>query len=284
MRRLKIEHVTTYTYKEDVKLMPHRLLVRPREGHDIRIESSRLSISPFNTINWRRDTHGNSLAQVSFNKPSSTLLIESEVIIQHYETPLDFIIDDYAIYYPFHYPPGDRIDLIPYEMMIFSEDSATLGSWVANFWKPGDVIETYRFLSQMNKVIANEFNYAMREEPGVQSPAVTLEKRSGSCRDFATLFIEACRYVGLAARFVSGYLYTPVSRDDHGSTHAWSEVYLPGAGWKGFDNTSGLVTSNEHIAVAVNRHPEAIPPISGSYVGPTNCLIDMTVDVKVTQV
>lgn len=123
--------------------------------------------------------------------------------------------------------------------------------------------------------------YQVREAEGVQSPATTLASGSGSCRDFAALFIEACRYLGLAARFVSGYLHMPDDESGNASTHAWAEVYLPGPGWKGFDPTSGVVTGNQHIPVAVARHPEAVPPVSGSFIGPLGQAPSLKVAVRV---
>src|SRR5690606_15009067 len=144
-------------------------------------------------------------------------------------------------------------------------DGQAVGAWASQFWRPGQVIETPVLLSNISQVIVDQFVYTRREEPGVQRPAETLQRRSGSCRDFATLFIEACRFFGFATRFVSGYLHNPVRPQMEGATHAWAEVYLPGLGWKGFDTTSGLVTGHDHIAVAVTRHPADAPPISGSF-------------------
>jgi transglutaminase-like putative cysteine protease len=111
--------------------------------------------------------------------------------------------------------------------------------------------------------------YEPREEQGVQSPAETLARGVGSCRDFAALFMDAGRQLGLATRFVSGYLRTPVTASDDGATHAWAEVYLPGPGWKGFDSTGGTLTGADHIAVAVAHHPEKVPPVAGTFIGPT---------------
>ena len=142
-------------------------------------------------------------------------------------------------------------------------------------------IQTFSLLDQINRSITGQFSYQMREEPGVQTPAFTLACKSGSCRDFAALFIEACRYLGLASRFVSGYLNTPLNAGSNGSTHAWAEVYLPGAGWKGFDPTSGEVTGNRHIASAVARHPEAVPPVAGSFLGSANLSPILSVAVRV---
>ena len=184
--------------------------------------------------------------------------------------------------FPFYFDPSERVDLIPFQMLSFPSDSPVVRDWLQKFWQPGKVIETYTLLDSINKEIVQNFAYNMREEPGVQRPADTLKLRAGSCRDFATLFIEACRFLGLPARFVSGYLHCPETVHGHGSTHAWAEVYLPGAGWKGFDNTSGIVVGEDHIAVAVTRHPEDAPPISGSYAGetPVNSRMELKVDVE----
>jgi len=144
-------------------------------------------------------------------------------------------------------------------------------------------MDTFALLTQLNCEIANHFTYQIREEEGVQSPAQTLRLNSGSCRDFAALFMEACRHMGFASRFVSGYLHMPDNETGNASTHAWAEVYLPGPGWKGFDPTSGLVTGNQHIPVAVARHPETVPPVSGSFVGPAGQLPALTVSVRVSE-
>jgi transglutaminase-like putative cysteine protease len=267
MRRLKIKHVTTYEYAQAVTLLPHKLLLRPREGHDVRIESAELIISPAYQLQWQRDVYDNPVALATFLEVSNQLSISSCVVIQHYDNqPLDFLVADYAVLFPFQYDVAERIDLSPYLLMIFEQDRSLLGQWLHQFWYAGQVVETYLLLEWINKAIATGFTYQQREEPGVQTPATTLAKGTGSCRDFATLFIEACHYLGLAARFVSGYLYSPTLSLDQGATHAWSEVYLPGAGWKGFDSTSGLLVGNHHITVAVSRHPESVPPVSGSFI------------------
>jgi transglutaminase-like putative cysteine protease len=121
-----------------------------------------------------------------------------------------------------------------------------------------------------------------REAPGVQRPSETLHNRAGSCRDFATLFMETCRFLGLAARFVTGYLHAPSLSAADGSTHAWTEVYLPGVGWRGYDSTTGQVIGNNHIAVAVSRHPEHVPPVAGAYVGDV-ADVHMNVEVSVVE-
>ncbi|MGR8932587.1 MAG: transglutaminase-like domain-containing protein [Gammaproteobacteria bacterium] len=157
-----------------------------------------------------------------------------------------------------------------------------MNAWSQQFWRVEQRMETYLLLEWINKAIATGFTYQQREEPGVQSPATTLAKSAGSCRDFATLFIEACRHLGLAARCVSGYQYSATLLPGQGSTHAWSEVYLPGAGWKGFDSTSGNVVGDHHIAVAVSRHPELVPPVAGSFIAFNTQSPSMEVTVQVS--
>ncbi|EQD77016.1 transglutaminase domain protein [mine drainage metagenome] len=143
-------------------------------------------------------------------------------------------------------------------------------------------MQTFGLLVKLNQAINSQFHYQMREEAGVQSPAQTLAQRSGSCRDYATLFIEACRCLGFASRFVSGYLHAPATEAGFATTHAWVEIYLPGTGWKGFDPTSGEVTGNRHIAVAVARDPETVPPVSGSFIGSGTRMPRMQVNVQVS--
>lgn len=280
MHRIRIQHLTEYLFSAPVTFNPHRLLIRPREGHDVRIESSKLVISPAYSTKWQRDVFDNSLAVVSFKKPSDKLTISSEVVIQHFEqAPFDFMLEDYAINYPFNYADSERADLLAYQQLVFLNDQNAINNWLHQFNYLG--MNTFSMLMMLNQNISNQFRYQMREEPGVQSPAYTLEHRSGSCRDYATLLIEACRCLGLASRFVSGYLHAPATEEGHASTHAWVEIYLPGTGWKGFDPTSGEVTSSKHIAVAVARNPEAVPPISGSFLGLGSNIPTMHVDVKV---
>jgi transglutaminase-like putative cysteine protease len=284
MKRIRIQHATTYNYSHPVTLEPHRLMIRPRAGHDIHVESSSLTISPKHSVRWQRDIYGNSVAVVSFQEPATQLSVVSDVVVEHYEAePLDFFVDEKAVTYPFHFDPAERIDLIPYETMCFPEDGPVLRDWLQQFWRPGQTIETYVLLDRINREIVKNFSYQKRDEPGVQRPAETLKQRSGSCRDFATLFIESCRYFGLAARFVSGYLHCPATIQGHGSTHAWAEVYLPGAGWKGFDSTSGIVVGHDHIAIAVTRHPADAPPVSGSFSGSISGSPTLSVGVVVSE-
>jgi len=282
MRRIQIRHLTEYAYRHPVRFLEHRLLIRPREGHDIRIESSLLDIYPAYEIYWRRDIFGNSVGIVKFSEESDLLRVLSEVVVQHYEDQvLSFTLDEAAMNFPFQYDPMEQVDLIPYKLSGFPQDFAGIGDWIRKVWRPGDSIETQKLLSLLSEAVVEDFVYEMRTEPGVQSPSTTLARRKGACRDLATLFIEACRYCGLAARFVSGYLVSDAAVRDYGSTHAWAEIYLPGTGWRGYDATSGQPVGGDHIAVAVNRRPEAVPPISGAYVGPPKPSPKLSVDVTV---
>lgn len=281
MQRYKILHRTYYNYSDAVRLEPHTLRLRPREGHELRIESSTLKITPRANLRWHRDVEDNSVAIATFDSFTSQLLIESEIVIQHFnQAPLDFLVADYAMNYPFAYEPEDWIVLSPY--MNVSEHAAgdLLAEWIANFWQTGEWLQTYVLLQRLGVHIQQTLSYRLREEPGVQSISETLSRGSGSCRDYAYLFMEAARHLGLAARFVSGYLYSAPSDTDYGATHAWAEVFLPGAGWTGFDPTIGTLVGTDHIAVAVAKLPESVPPVSGSFVGPPGATLNVGVWVS----
>ena len=197
------------------------------------------------------------------------LAIESEIIIQQFnEAPLDFLVADYAVAYPFAYQPDDRIMLLPHMAFPEEKTKTQLTKWIESFWQAAEPIQTYTLLQRLASHINQTLSYKIREEPGVQTVAQTLEFGTGSCRDFALLFMETARCLGLASRFVSGYIHAPPSATDYGATHAWAEVYLPGAGWRGFDPTVGAIAGTDHIAVAVARLPESVPPVEGTFVGP----------------
>jgi transglutaminase-like putative cysteine protease len=282
MQLLKISHLTEYGFPAPVELLPHRLLLRPREGHDVRIVSSRLEIVPAARVQWHRDVLDNSVAVAHFAASSSRLSIASEVVLEHYdEAPLDFIVEEHAVQYPFDYGRGEEAELAPFRRAVYPEDQAVVAAWVQDRGLAAPT-ETYVVLDRLNRAIGGELEYGVREEPGVQSPAVTLGRGGGSCRDYAALFMEASRHLGLAARFVSGYLHAPATEAGPGATHAWAEVYLPGAGWKGFDPTGGEVAGGRHIPVAVARHPERVPPVAGSFRGAEDSAPRLQVDVRVT--
>jgi transglutaminase-like putative cysteine protease len=284
MQRYKILHRTYYNFSATVQLESHALRLRPREGHELRIESSTLEITPPATVRWHRDVEDNSVAIATFDLPTNQLVIESEVIIQQFnEAPLDFMVADYAMDYPFAYTPEDWVVLSPYMNTTVHTAGGLLTEWVANLWQSDEQIQTYALLQRLCVRIQQTLSYQLREEPGVQSAAETLSRGTGSCRDFANLFMETARHLGFASRFVSGYLHAPPSTVNFGATHAWAEVYLPGAGWKGFDPTIGEIVGTNHIAVAVAMLPESVPPIAGSFVGPPGASLNVGVWVTELQ-
>ena len=281
MQRYKIIHRTYYNYSKDVTLGPHTLLLRPREDHELRIESFTLKTIPPASLLWHRDVEDNSVAVANFNVPTTQLVIETEVIIQQYnEAPLDFMVAAYAVQYPFAYQADDKILLSPYMALPEQEELNALNNWIATFWQPSEKIQTYTLLQRIAAHIYQTLKYQVREEPGVHAALQTLSYGTGSCRDFAELFIQTARCLGLASRFVSGYLHAPLMVDTIGSTHAWAEVYLPGAGWKGFDPTIGKIAGSDHIPAAVARLSEAVPPIAGSFVGTAESSLDVGVWVS----
>lgn len=284
MKRLCIHHSTRYEYPCPVRLGEHRLLIRPRSGHDVRIEGSTLQIDPVPQISWRRDLYNNSIAYLQFpDSDCLTLDIVSQATVQQFEhEDSELQISEAAREWPFVYSTLERLDLVPYQTPCFFRDQGDIAAWLRGIMAEQSSWQTADLLARLSRETAEQFCYAMREEEGVQTPSETLAKRGGSCRDYATLFIEACRNLGLAARFVSGYLHEPTSPDGHGATHAWSEVYLPGMGWRGFDNTSGRLVGPHHIATAIARHPEMIPPVSGSFSGPSGIFPALFVTVAVT--
>ncbi|PLY01442.1 MAG: cysteine protease [Desulfuromonas sp.] len=278
MQRYRIIHRTYYNFSSTVQLEPHALRLRPREGHELRIESSSLEISPPATLRWQRDAEDNSIAIATFTTPAKQLAVESNVIIQQYnQEPLDFLLAGYATNFPFAYTPEDSVLLSPYLGTLPGNIGNPLSAWVARLCPAGEQIQTYTLLQRLCAQIQQQMTYQIREEPGVRTAMETLSLQSGSCRDFANLFLEAARHLGLAARFVSGYLHAPPSAANFGATHAWAEVYLPGAGWKGFDPTLGKIVGTDHIAVAVARWPESVPPIAGSFIGPPGANLDVGV-------
>ena len=281
MQRYRIIHRTYYNYSGKVVLGPQKLLLRPREDHELRIESFTLNITPSANLLWHRDVEGNSVALASFDTPTSQLVIESDVVIQQFnEAPLDFLVADYAVYYPFFYQAGEKILLLPYMTLPEQEVIESINKWIANFLQSREQIQTYSLLQRLAEYIFQTLSYRIREEPGVQTALQTLFRGTGSCRDFARLFMEAARCLGLASRFVSGYLHAPLMAHKIGATHAWAEVYLPGAGWKGFDPTIGKMVGTDHIAVAVARMAESVPPIEGTFIGAQKSSLDVGVWVS----
>ena len=269
MKRIQITHKTEYYYNTPVIFGAHRALVRPREGHDVHIESSVLEIEPQAHVRWHRDIYGNSIAVLTFAKPGSKLSLFSRLVVAHYvENPFDFIIDPNALSYPFQYPAEEQPELIPFRLSSYPRDGALLRRWLSGLYSPGQLINTLDLLKSLNTHVYKSFQYVRREEPGVQSPAETIALRTGSCRDYAVLLMEAARHWGFGARFVTGYIQ--MNDDQHGATHAWTEIYIPGAGWLGFDPTNNILAGAQHVSIAVARGADRASPLSGAWKGPIN--------------
>lgn len=283
MKRIRITHQTDYFYKVPVSFGPHRALLRPREGHDVHIASSRLQVEPAASVCWHRDIYGNSIAILTFEEPSSRLSLFSEVDVDLYEEiPIDWVIDPMAHSYPFQYDAREQIEIVPYRLPSYPYDGALVQEWLRVLYTPDQSVSTTELLNRLNTHIYASFRYAHRDEPGVQLPCQTLALGSGSCRDYAVLMMEAARHWGFAARFVTGYIQ--MAEGQHGATHAWTEIYIPGAGWRGFDPTNNTLAGSGHVSVAVAREQEKASPLSGAWSGPPDAFDRMTVSVQVVQV
>ena len=258
-------------------------MMRPRQSHGLSLERCSFQISIPHQLRWIRDLHENNIGLVEFTADAAELVIEGEFVLDVCEeNPFNFIIAPEALEYPFSYEHELGLELRPLSRCVYPRDVDAIRDWLHPFWHPGKRVGTLELLQGLTLHIYRTFRYERRMEKGVQSPAETLEKNSGSCRDFATLFVEACRFLGLAARFVSGYMY---SADITGrmSMHGWAEIYLPGAGWIGFDPSWGILAASQYIPVAVSRHSEHAPPISGSYMGTPHAFLKSEVDLYVKQ-
>jgi len=280
MKRICIIHSTEYHYHAPVTFGPHRALLRPREGHDLHIESSHLKIEPKADVRWVRDIYGNSIAIITFAEPARKLSLFSEVNVDLYDdTPIDCVIDPLAQSYPFQYAANEQVEIIPYRVPSYPHDGPAVQQWLLNLYSPGQLINTSDLLNKLNTRIYEAFRYNARYDPGVQLPCQTLALGSGSCRDYAVFMMEAARHWGFASRFVTGYIQ--MGEGQHGATHAWTEVYIPGAGWRGFDPTNNKLAGSEHVSVAVAREQDKAAPLSGSWDGPPDAWDRMVVSVQV---
>jgi transglutaminase-like putative cysteine protease len=249
----------------------------------LRLEVCSIEISPACRIRWIRDIYENNIALVEFSEPTKELVVDGKFVLEVLErNPFGFVLAPEVAEYPFFYEHELLSEILPLSRNIYVRDIDRIRHWVDRFWSPGKTIGTLELLQEFNLNIYRTFKYQRRETKGVQSPAETLKARSGSCRDFATLFIEACRSLGLAARFVSGYLFSS-GITGRMSMHGWTEVYLPGAGWLGFDPSWGMLADSQYIPVAVSRHSERAPPISGTYFGTPKTFLKSQVDLYVTR-
>jgi transglutaminase-like putative cysteine protease len=287
MPLLTIHHKTEYRYTHPVAFGEHRIMLRPRDGHDLRVLDGRLEIEPQPMqLRWIHDVFGNSVAIATFDERADRLTFSSTATIQH-DPPDPFALtaDDAAYFYPFFYDAEEIIDLREYITPQYGDPRGELSAWALNFLDPDGPTPTFKILSGMTHGIRNSFSYRKRHEHGTQHPLDTLQTRSGTCRDYALFMIEALRRLGIAARFVSGYLFVHGGRErgyvGGGSTHAWVQAYLPSAGWIEFDPTNGIVGSRDLIRTAVARDPRQAIPLHGTYLGGADAFIGMDVSINV---
>jgi transglutaminase-like putative cysteine protease len=287
MTILNVRHTTIYRYRRPVRLGDHRLMLRPRDSHDLRLIRTNLNFSPAASVRWIHDVFGNSIAIASFAELAAELRIESELQLETYvvERPRSEIAPA-AASYPFIYSADDRIDLGRMLERHHPDPADRLGAWARSFVR-GDRTDTLALLADLNVGVKTWIAYQSRESEGTQTPLETLNRRWGSCRDLAVLLIEAARCLGFGARVVTGYLYNPSTDNGDtaavgaGTTHAWADIYLPGAGWMAYDPTHGTVNGGNLIRVAVTRDIGQAVPVAGSFVGAPGDYLGMTVDVAV---
>ena len=288
---LTVEHKTVYRYAKPVNFNEHRMMCRPRDSHDLRLIETALSISPPASIRWLHDVFGNSIAIATFSEPATELSFTSSFRAEHFpSTAKEIAIEEYARHLPFSYATEDVSDLGRTRERHYADPEHRIDQWAKGFVKNIAEQGTFEVLTAITEAIQRQFTYARREEMGTQTPVETLDKGTGSCRDFALFMMEAVRSLGMAARFVSGYLYDEklVAAGQGviggGSTHAWAQVFLPGAGWVEFDPTNSLIGGNNLIRVAVARDASQAVPLSGSFNGASTDYLGMDVEVKATVV
>ena len=264
----------------------HRVMVRPRESFDQHLLDATLTIDPAPCdVRWVQDVFGNAVAIATFDRLASRLVFDSKVRVDHRPAELlEVDIEAYARSYPFTYSSEDMPDLLRSIERQHPDPQRLVDRWARRFVNGDGATDTLAMLAAITTAIRREFTYVPRAEKGTQTPIETLQRRKGTCRDYAILMIEAVRALGFAARFVSGYVYSPTTRETSiggGNTHAWVRVYLPGSGWVEFDPTNGIVGSRGLIRVAIARDIYQAVPISGTYGGFPASFLDMTVSVDV---
>jgi transglutaminase-like putative cysteine protease len=323
--RYDIRHVTTYRYRSPVRFGEHRVMFRPRDSHDLRVLATDLQVSPRADIRLIQDSHSNSVALVQPQADAAELSVACTFTIEHARSQnLELPLLPRAEVFPIAYSLDERLDLELYLRPHYDDPAGELTDWAMGFVRaamtePSAPTGVPRAaLVAMNRHIRDAFSYTARDEEGTQTPLATLACRQGSCRDFALLMMEAARRIGIATRFVSGYLYDPAldrdlpsspaagvpgaaTADDipktkppttqapggdlptlgAGATHGWLQAYLPGAGWVPFDPTNNLLGGNTLIRVGVSRHPAQAPPVAGSWFGPADAYLGLQVEVQV---
>lgn len=284
MSRLRIAHTTTYRYAEPVEFGVHRLVIRPREGHDLQVETLDLSITPAAKVTWHRDIFGNSIALVRFLEAADCLEFRNDVCVVRRDLGAPWeLLESLPVLLPVTYDELESPVSRGYLSPVYPEEASALTAWTAETFSPSPGAKASRFVQRINTWIHTNIAYRRREDRGVQTPWETIRSRSGSCRDMATLLLEAVRTAHLASRFASGYLDSAASAAGRAATHAWAEVYFPEHGWIGLDPTLGECTSLKHIVTGVSSHPRGVMPVSGSYSGSPEVFLGMEVAVQISQ-
>jgi len=285
MSFLTVRHSTVYRYREPVSFGEHRMMFRPRESHDLRLIGITLAITPQPAhLRWLHDPFDNSVTIATFEGTASELRFESTVTLEHFENTLpDYPLEEYARTYPFRYSDEDFPNLM--RALDRHYPGEGVAKWALQFLDSADTTDTMKMLRAMTHGIREQIRYNRRIEKGVQAPEETLLIRRGSCRDFAVLMMEAARSLGIAARFVSGYIFVPNRSGlaGGGATHAWMQAYLPGAGWIDFDPTNSIIGNRNLIRVAVAWAPEHALPLWGTYTGSAQAFLGMDVTVTVAE-
>ncbi|SFC75520.1 Transglutaminase-like enzyme, putative cysteine protease [Bosea sp. CRIB-10] len=282
---LRIRHATTYRYALPVQFGPHRLMLRPRDSFDLRVIDTAITISPQANLRWMHDAYGNPVAMATFAGTSDTLDIVSELTVQRFgsalpRTRVEPDIESFEI----SYTPAERAVLQPYLDLAAADNGGALDAWLQEFRAR---LNGGHLLRALAREISTGLTYAVRYDEGTQHPLDTLQMGTGSCRDYAWLFIELARRLGFAARFVTGYIHDRSLEAGGitsvvGLTHAWAEVFIPNDGWVEFDPTNNLVADRQLLRVAVARVPEDASPVSGSYIGPAGAFVGLGVGVEIT--
>ena len=285
---LRIEHSTSYRYSKPVEFTPHTLRLMPKGSPGLHLVKSSVTVSPQATIRWRLNAEENIIGTATITGKSDQLLIESSMVLeQRFTNPFDFVLEQRSLQLPMTYTAGEIGLLAPYlgvnETRLF-----ILREWLDPFI--GNTKEdslgfptTLGLLLDINRTIARQFRYTQRHEHGVHPPSETLRSGEGTCRDFACLLMESARSLGIAARYVSGYLCAAVGAASESHTHGWCELYLPGAGWLGFDPTNGILTDAHHVPVATAVTAGEIPPVEGTYLGAAGECLSHEVNITATE-
>lgn len=284
MIRLGIHHRTTYRYRRPVVFGPHRLMVRPRDGHDLRVVESGLVLSPPADVRWTYDVFGNSIATAHFNTTAATLSFESRLVVDRFfDVEPSREIEAFARTFPFRYSEDDRIDLGALLVPQDPDPEHRLARWAIDFIA-GRPTDTLALLGDLNTGISAWVFYQSRDDEGTQTPLETLDRGWGSCRDLAVLLMEAARHLGFAARIVSGYnagRRSGAGIETPGSTHAWVEIFVPGPGWIAFDPTNRTVGDGALVPIARARSIRQVVPVAGSFIGVPDDFLGLDVDVTV---